>query len=413
MKPNFDIVVIGGGLVGAGCAALLASDRRLDSLRIAVLDGQPPVAAPADREIDLRVSSLSRATERILARVGAWQLVPAEFRCAYEDMVVWDALSKADADGALHFSASETSEPNLGYIVENRRIVWALHDAPVFRQRVSVLKAELTGLEFNDECVQLTLADGRHVTASLVIGADGGASTSRKLAGIESAGHAYDQSAFVTHIATEKPHRYTAWQRFLPEGPLAFLPLNDGRCSIVWTVAPEHAKRLMSDELANVGAELTRASDGVLGQVQVAAGRASFPLQVAHASTYCRERLALAGDAAHAVHPLAGQGVNLGFLDAAALAQVLAQAVESGARPSQLGELKLLRRYERWRKSENTVALGLIDGLNRLFSNSNATLGALRRGGFTAINRSRFAKRLFIERALGVAGEVPDVVRQA
>jgi 2-octaprenylphenol hydroxylase len=412
VKPNFDIVVIGGGLVGAGCAALLANDRRLESLRIAVLDNQPPTSPPADRDIDLRVSSLSRATERILSRVGAWPLVPAEFRCAYDDMVVWDALSKADAPSSLHFSASETSEPNLGHIVENRRVLWALHDSPVFRQRVTVLKAELAALEFNDECVQLGLSDGRQVTASLAVGADGGASTSRKLAGIASDGRAYDQAAFVTHVATEKPHRRTAWQRFLPEGPLAFLPLNDGRSSIVWTVAPDHAKRLLADEPANVGAELTRASDGVLGQVRVAAGRASFSLQVAHASTYCRERFALAGDSAHAVHPLAGQGVNLGFLDAAALAQVLAQAMESGVRPAELGELKVLRRYERWRKSENTVALRLIDGLNRLFSNSSTSLGALRRGGFAAINRSRTAKRLFIERALGTAGEVPEVVRQ-
>jgi 2-octaprenylphenol hydroxylase len=170
---------------------------------------------------------------------------------------------------------------------------------------------------------------------------------------------------------------------------------------------------LLADEPANVSAELTRASDGVLGQVQIAAGRASFPLQVAQASAYCRERFALAGDAAHAVHPLAGQGVNLGFLDAAALVQVLAQAMECGVRPAQLGELKVLRRYERWRKSENTVALRLIDGLNRLFSNSSATLGALRRSGFAAINQSRTAKRLFIERALGVAGEVPEVVKYA
>jgi 2-polyprenylphenol 6-hydroxylase len=412
VRTNFDVIVVGGGLVGAACAALLATDRRLQALRIGVLDARPPTSAPADRDIDLRVSSVSRATERILTSVGAWQNVPTEFRCPYDDMVVWDAQGEPDGEAALRFAASETSEPNLGYIIENRRLLWSIYDSAAFKERVTLIKAELTNLTFDDEAAEVTLSDGRRVSASLVIGADGGASTSRKLAGIATTGHAYEQAAFVTHVKTERPHQRTAWQRFLPEGPIAFLPLADGRSSIVWTVTPDHAKRLIVDNPVSVGRELTEASDTVLGQVEVAAGRASFPLHVAHADHYCRERFVLIGDAAHAVHPLAGQGVNLGFLDAAALAQVVGDAIAQGGRPQTLGEMRLLRRYERWRKSENALALGLIDGLNRLFSNSNSALGALRRGGFTAINRSRLAKRMFIERALGVAGEVPDVVRQ-
>jgi 2-polyprenylphenol 6-hydroxylase len=252
-----------------------------------------------------------------------------------------------------------------------------------------------------------TLTDGRRITARLVVGADGAASLSRKLAGIETMGWDYDQRAFVTHVRTEHPHAQTAWQRFLPEGPIAFLPLADGRSSIVWTTTPSHAEQLSSCAESQLAEELRSAIGGVLGRIEVAAPRAHFPLRLTHARNYCKPRFALVGDAAHAVHPLAGQGVNLGFLDSAALIQTLAEEHASGGSLDSMTELRVLRRYERWRKSENVIALGLIDTLNRLFASSSAVLGSLRRTGLSMVDRSDAMKRFLMGRAMGTSGELP------
>jgi 2-octaprenylphenol hydroxylase len=410
MRHDFHIVIVGGGMVGACAAALAAVDPRLAELRIAVLEAHPP-ASPPQGDVDLRVSAVSRASQRILTAVGAWPLVPTPSLSPYEEMIVWDAASKPGGAGAIHFSASATSEPNLGHIVENRRLQWALYDCPPFRQRITVLRAELAGLTFERDRAVVSLGDGRVLSAALVVGSDGAASLSRKLAGIETAGWNYDQRALVTHVRTERPHARTAWQRFLADGPIAYLPLADGRSSIVWTSRPAHAEHLAACPPEEAAREIEQALDGVLGKVEVAAPRMHFPLRLTHARQYCKERFALVGDAAHSIHPLAGQGVNLGFLDCAALVQVLAQELADGGTVEALAELRALRRYERWRKSENLIALGMVDGLNRLFSTADETLGWIRRTGLGAVNRSALAKRFFIGRALGTAGELPRVAR--
>ena len=410
MRHDFHIVIVGGGMVGACAAALAAVDPRLAELRIAVLEAHPP-ASPPQGDVDLRVSAVSRASQRILTAVGAWPLVPPQSLSPYEEMIVWDAASKPGGAGAIHFSASTTSEPNLGHIVENRRLQWALYDCPPFRQRVTLLRAELAGLTLERDRAVVSLGDGRVLSAALVVGSDGAASLSRKLAGIETAGWNYDQRALVTHVRTERPHARTAWQRFLADGPIAYLPLADGRSSIVWTTRPAHAEHLAACPPEQASQEIEQALDGVLGKVEVAAPRMHFPLRLTHARQYCKERFALVGDAAHSIHPLAGQGVNLGFLDCAALVQVLAQELADGGTVEALAELRGLRRYERWRKSENLIALGMVDGLNRLFSTSDETLGWIRRSGLGAVNRSALAKRFFIGRALGTAGELPRVAR--
>ena len=410
MRHDFHIVIVGGGMVGACAAALAAADPRLTELRIAVLEAHPP-ASPPQGDVDLRVSAVSRASQRILTAVGAWPLVPPQSLSPYEEMIVWDAASKPGGAGAIHFSASATSEPNLGHIVENRRLQWALYDCPPFRQRVTLLRAELAGLTLERDRAVVSLGDGRVLSAALVVGSDGAASLSRKLAGIETAGWNYDQRALVTHVRTELPHARTAWQRFLADGPIAYLPLADGRSSIVWTSRPAHAEHLAACPPEEASQEIEQALDGVLGKVEVAAPRMHFPLRLTHARQYCKERFALVGDAAHSIHPLAGQGVNLGFLDCAELVQVLAQELADGGIVEALAELRVLRRYERWRKSENLIALGMVDGLNRLFSTSDETLGWIRRTGLGAVNRSALAKRFFIGRALGTAGELPRIAR--
>lgn len=412
MKPDFDLLIIGGGMVGACLAALAASNQELADLRIAMLEAHPPTQPPPEREVDLRVSAISRASERILDSAGCWSNIPARHLSAYTDMVVWDATGRPQGAGSIHFSASATSEPDLGHIVENRRVQWAIYESAALRNRVTLLRAELLQLEFATDQATVTLADGRKITAGLVIGADGADSLSRKLSGIATRGWEYDQRAFVTHVATEHSHAHTAWQRFLPAGPIAFLPLADGRSSIVWTTSPDHAQQLVNCSPEQLAIELDAAIGGVLGSISVSGPRAQFPLRLTHAREYCRPRFVLVGDAAHAVHPLAGQGVNLGFLDCAALVETLASEMAVNGNPDAMAELRVLRRYERWRKTENAVALGLIDGLNRLFSNSSLTLTWARRLGLSAVDRSSFAKRFLMGRAMGISGEVPRVVTQ-
>jgi 2-polyprenylphenol 6-hydroxylase len=408
-RNDFDLLIVGGGMVGACLAAAASADRELSQLRIALLDANPPAQAPADESVDLRVSAVSRGSQRILEALGAWQLIPQAHRSAYSDMVVWDASGKPFGSGAIQFSASETSEPNLGHIIENRRLQWAIYASASFASRVTLLRATLAGLTLGDNSATALLSDGRRVSASLVVGADGANSASRTFVGIESRGWSYEQHAFVTHVRTELPHRRTAWQRFQPNGPIAFLPLVDGRSSIVWTTKPDHAQQLVDGDVEWVGHEIAAAIDHIMGSITIDAKRTSFPLALSHARQYCLPRFVLIGDAAHAVHPLAGQGVNLGFMDCAALVQTLSSELADSGKPDSLAEMRVLRRYERWRKSENMLALGLIDGLNRLFSNSNNTLSWTRRTGLSLVNGSAITKRALIGRAMGIAGEVPKL----
>jgi 2-octaprenylphenol hydroxylase len=408
MAHDFHLVIVGGGLVGACAAALAASTPSLASARIALIDAHPPTSPPAGNDVDLRVSAVSRASERILDSFGAWRAVALSHRSAYDEMIVWDAAGKPRGAGSMRFSAAETGEPNLGHIVENRRLVWAIYESEAFRRRVTVLRAELTGLALERDAARFTVADGRELKAALVVGADGADSLSRKLAGIETEGWDYDQRAFVTHVRTERPHAHTAWQRFLVQGPIAFLPLADGRSSIVWTTQPDHARELVNCPPEQLARELADAIDGTLGTIEASGPRAEFPLRLTHAREYTRERFVLIGDAAHAVHPLAGQGVNLGFLDAAALLETLASAGVDA-----LGERRALRQYERWRKSENVIAMSLIDGLNRLFGARHPALAWARRTGLTTIDGSRLAKQFLMGRAMGTAGELPKVAQSA
>jgi 2-polyprenylphenol 6-hydroxylase len=407
-RPDFDVLIVGGGMVGASMATLAAAHPELAALRIAVLEARPPEMPPEDDDVDVRVSAVSRASQRILMSIGAWQGIPERHLSPYDEMIVWDATGKPLGAASLHFSASATSEPNLGFIVENRRLQWSVYDNDLFRGRVTLLRGELAELSLDDESATVVLKDDRRITARLVVGSDGASSSSRKLAGIETRGWDYEQSAFVTHVRTEQSHRRTAWQRFLADGPIAFLPLADGRSSIVWTLRPDAARELTEGDPSDTAAAIERAIDGVFGKVELAGPRAAFALRLVHATDYCRRRFVLIGDAAHSVHPLAGQGVNLGFLDAAALVQVLAEALAVTNRTEDIASPRVLRRYERWRKSENTVALGLIDGLNRLFSTSNTALTWARRTGLSAVDRSSLAKRFFIGRAMGTSGELPQ-----
>lgn len=406
MKHDFDVVVVGGGMVGAGLAALLGARAATAALRVAVLEPRPVRFPDPAEPWDLRVSALSRASQRLLELTAAWPRVVERGAGPYERMVIWDERSEPGSEETLCFDAAEIGEPNLGHVVENRAVQAALLDRAI-ACGATLLRVGVESLEAGDEGVSVTTDDGRKVAAALVIAADGVDSTVRRLAGIATRGWAYGQEAVVAHLATEQPHQRTAWQRFLSTGPFALLPLADGRVSLVWSTTPERARELAGLDDESFGARVTEASAGVLGRLSPGTARACFPLRLLHALAYAGPRIVLVGDAAHGVHPLAGQGVNLGFLDCAALAQLLGDAIGRGTGP---GDRAVLRRYERWRKAENVPAMLLMDGLQRLFSTGHPLLSRVRRTGLGLVNRARPLKRTLMERALGLSGEVPQLL---
>lgn len=407
MSREFDVVVVGGGMVGAALACLLAE--HAEGLSLAVLEArEPPPFDPAG-PLGNRVSAIARGSMRILGACGVWEDIAARRISPYREMRVWDAAAEPFGPGSLHFDSAELGEPDLGAIVENGLIQWSLAERLRSLPGVSwMAPARLAGLEPGGELTGLELEDGRRLRARLVVGADGAGSTSRALAGIETGGWDYAQRAVVATVRCADDHRETAWQRFLPTGPLAFLPLADGRCSIVWSTTPEAARSLLALGEDEFCAELSEAADHVLGEVLGAESRAAFPLRLQYARRYTGTRFALIGDAAHAVHPLAGQGVNLGFLDAAALAEVVAAALAEDRDP---GDQRSLRRYERWRKGENMAAMFLIDAIGRLFGSGNAAVGSLRRLGLGLVDAAPPVKHEFIRRAMGVTGDLPRLAR--
>ena len=251
-------------------------------------------------------------------------------------MVIWEERQDPPGPDALVFDAAELGEPDLGHIGENRSIQAAL-TARAEAMGVILLRADFATLEATRDAVRIGLGDGREFRAGLVVGADGAESAVRRQAGIETRGWDYGQRAVVAHLDAEKPHAATAWQRFLDTGPLALLPLADGRVSLVWSTLPEQAEELVHCPDAEFAERVTVASAGVLGRLAAATPRAAFPLRLQHARRYAAERIALVGDAAHTVHPLAGQGINLAFLDAAALVDVLGEAVAAGDDPGSCG----------------------------------------------------------------------------
>ena len=401
MSHDFDVIIAGGNMTGACLACALADT----PLRIAVVEAGELPGESTLEERDLRVSALTRASERILEHVGAWPYIAQHRLSPFRDMHVWDA----GGSGEIHFDCAEIGEPTLGYIVENRLIQAALIDRLHDVANVQLFSpVSIAACDWADEGVTVELDDGRRLTASLLVGADGARSRVREQAGIPVRGWSYEQTAVVVNVRTEKDHQETAWQRFLPTGPLAYLPLTDNMSAIVWSTSPEQAETLLAMDDEDFRVALGEAFEYRLGKVLECGPRAAFPLRLQYAENYVRPGLALIGDAAHSIHPLAGQGVNLGLLDVAALAEVLLQGARKGRQP---GDYEWLRRYERWRKTDNLGTMFVMDAFKRLFGNSLAPVKWLRNLGLQVTDHSGPVKQKLIRQAMGLEGDLPPLAR--
>ena len=399
MKRRYDIVVVGGGVTGLMTAALLAGGASAEALDITLVDAAPRPQFSPDDDVALRVSAIASGTADLFASVGAWDAVALTRASAYDSMHVWDANDTPESAVGLHFDAAEFGVAQLGFIVENVLLQHALLQS-LDDKRVTVLpNSPLRAIRKVERRFGIELADGKQLDADLLVAADGARSFVRSAAGIETKEWPYEQTAFVTHLRPERPHQATAWQRFLREGPLGILPLADGRISVVWSTTPARAERALAADDKELSRMLTDASDHVLGKLEVAGPRGAFPLCARHATRYVLPNLALVGDAAHAIHPLAGQGANLGLQDAAKLADVITTAVGDGLHP---GDQPVLRRYERARKGANATMLHFMTGLNRLFTTDSRLIGEIRTAGMRAFNRSGPIRERAVRVALGV-----------
>ena len=383
MRGQFNITIIGAGITGLMFAALLTKGRHAASLKISVIDAVSRPVFSSANEVSLRVSAMANGSIEMLDSVGAWPLIKDMRVSPYQAMRVWDENDDPDGAAALYFDAAEFAVPQLGHIVENVLIQDAL---------LRVLDDSNVVLSFDTKITAMPEAD-------LVVGADGARSFVRELAGIKTNQWPYDQTAVVTHLKAEHEHRGIARQRFLHDGPIGMLPLADGRISVVWSTTPAEAARVVELPDDELGQILTDVSDGVLGRLTVAGPKGAFPLCAQHAENYVKAGLALIGDAAHAIHPLAGQGANLGLQDAAELAGVIDAAIGNGLHP---GDRPVLRRYERARKGANLTMLHFMTGLNRLFTTDSGLVGDIRMAGMRMFNRSGPVRECAVKVALGV-----------
>jgi 2-octaprenylphenol hydroxylase len=391
-----DAIIVGAGTIGAALALALARD----GFEVALVESHVPKPWRAQDDVDLRVVALAVDARDLLDDLGVWTTIVAARVAPYRRMHVWDA----SAPGELSFDSADHGESALGWIVENRLIQHALWQAVTEERNVRVLSpaevaaVESGAVERGSDAAEVVLADGTRLRTRIVIAADGAESRVRALLGIEADGRDYSQRAIVAHVATARGHENTAWQRFQPGGPLAFLPLADGRSSIVWSLPDEEAARILALDDSAFRGELGCAFDFHLGEITSTTARAAFPLRMRLAEKYVAGRCALAGDAAHVVHPLAGQGMNLGFRDVACLRRVLHDARERG---SDVGAPHVLRRYERERRSENALAAHTLDGIERLFGSGGAIVAGLRGAGLAVVDRVDPLKHFFAAVAAG------------
>jgi 2-octaprenylphenol hydroxylase len=400
-SQRFDVVIIGGGIVGTTLACAL----RQSSLRIALIEPAAVERQAVEHLFDLRVSAITRASQRIFETLGVWAAMEQQRVSPFREMHVWDKAQR----GEIHFDSAELGEPLLGHIIENRVMTSSLFAALVTAENVvSMSGRSCQRIQHDPVGWQIELDNGAVLHSTLVVGADGSHSWVRQQQQIRVRGWDYDHTALVTYVKTALPHHATAWQRFLPSGPLAFLPLTDGYSSIVWSTRDAHARELHNMPSQEFAQQLEQAFESRLGAIEHVGARAIFPLRFFMAEHYIGDGLALVGDAAHTVHPLAGQGVNLGLADAASLAQVI---VETARAKRPIDDSVALRRYERWRRAENLTMFVSMDGLQRLFDSEHSVIDGLRNTGMWCLNRLPLLKNGIIASAMGNRGDLPKLAR--
>jgi 2-polyprenylphenol 6-hydroxylase len=395
VSDRFEVAIVGGGSVGAALALLLVRQARIAPAEILLLERDPPAPPRPMDPFDLRVSAVSPANRTMLTELGAWQGIDATRVSEYERMVIWQEETPPDSPDVLRFDAAELGTSSLGSIVENRALQAALLQR-CDAEGVALRRERSEGIAIAAAAVTLA-AGASTIAAELVVGADGANSAVREAAGISVQRRDYGQQAIVATVRGQLGNGNTAWQRFLSTGPLALLPLPGGACSIVWSMIDERVEELMTCTPGEFNAALTQASAGVMGRIELQGGRAVFPLRSLKATRYVVDRCALVGDAAHVIHPLAGQGVNQGLQDAIALAAALA------ARPAKesVGARRALLHYERERRAGNALMGGMVDGLDWLFTRSGDLPAWAAREGMALANRSTMAKRFFFTQAAG------------
>lgn len=389
-----DIVIIGGGMVGLALAGLLENA----NCQIKIIE---PIAPKVNEEMSNRVSAINRTSQQMLEHIGAWQLIPTERLSPYDKMSVWekDSFAKLDFDNNDTI-IKQIGLNQLGFIVENNQIQMALWQKVRQQTNVEIIASRPQTIGFSENGAFLTLENGEMLSAKLVVGADGANSWVRNQAKIPLVSRDYQHTALVCNVQTVEPHNKTARQIFSPDSILAFLPLNDEqRCSIVWSLPPLQAQMLAECDEHTFEKQLSMAFDNRLGLCTLQSSRAIYPLVARYARDFARSRLALIGDAAHTIHPLAGLGVNLGFADAQKLAAEIRHHLAQG---NDIGEHRHLREFERTRKVEAVKLLAAMEGIKQLFTGNNPLKKLVRGIGMTATNQNSLLKKFLIEQAVGV-----------
>jgi len=389
---NFQVAIVGGGMVGATLACLLAEE----GVSVALIDAGEPTQSWSEGDYDLRVSALTLTSVNLFKSLGIWGDINKLGQQAMQKMFVWDHF----ASGELLIDSADAGEENMGSVVENRITVKALwNKLQTLDSAYLLTSTQLLDFESNDDGVDIQLSD-QQIKADLLVGADGANSKIRQLSHIDDYGWDYQQKALVATVRPEKPHQQTAWQRFLPEGPLALLPLRDGLVSIVWSSTPETTDELLAMPDTEFCRALCDASEQQLGRFELVGKRAAFPLKMQFSTEYCQQRMVLIGDAIHAIHPLAGQGANLGLKDAASLASVVLQAQQKGR---ELSSQQVLRRYERQRKADNLLMMGVMDAFKHLFTADKTAIQFIRSTGMRLVNQSAVLKKQICRYAMGLS----------
>jgi len=398
-----DVLIVGGGLVGLPLALALAKG----GLEVIVVDSLDPATVTA-AGFDGRVSAIAFASCRMFAELGITPHLKGQMQ-PINDIIVSDGRVREGASATfLHFDHQEIGDEALGHLIENRHIRIALQKAVEAEPRIRLIAPlAVRHVAYGAKAVA-TLADGSTVSASLCLAADGRGSPTREAAGIKSIGWSYHQTGIVTTVEHELPHEGIAQEYFLPGGPFAILPMTGNRASLVWTERTADAKALMALEAPRFAQEMRARFGDYLGACQPVGPRWSYPLTLQLARDYVRPRLALVGDAAHGIHPIAGQGLNLGLRDVAAAAEVVVDAARLGL---DIGSLTVLENYQRWRRFDNVALSLMMDGMNRLFSNDIGPLRLVRDLGIGIVNEIGPMRRLFMRHAGGVVGDLPRLLR--